>query len=297
MSNGLIERLDLSQRQKTEAQHVVEPSFIVGDIRYYDEVPNFPEKSPPQVVLPMSLVEDWVKSSNEEYNLSETDPKKHKKIGFSYLSNKKSFEKPGVGAFVHAAVINIDPEGNFISFAYDINVFKDGPIDTRNNLATPGSVVAPIEKIGDEYYARCFWEYRPVIWDNEKVIPEDINDPEELEKYLAVNRGEWVLSVPGGYAKVAKQSGSEVASEEASEEGGVFISKPIFVDKTFNRSNQETKTHIGYSMVSGEGTRHSGRDERIYGSFAVNVKAFGSSDAMSQAAVDFALRDLLFNNK
>ena len=245
----------------------------------------------------MSLVEDWVKADIEQFNANEPDPKKYRRIGFDTEKEKGKWEKSGVGAFIHAAVINVDNEKNLTSYAYDIVEFRDGPIDKRTGLSTPGTVIAPVEKVGDEYYVRCFWEYRPVIWDNNKTVPDEITDPVKLEEYMAINAGEWVLTTPGGYAKLVKESAESTAKAEGNEESGLNIQKPIFTDKNFNRSNIQTKAHVGYSTFTvGEG-QNLGRDERTMGSLAVNLRVFETPDAMVQTAVDFAARELILKKQ
>jgi ADP-ribose pyrophosphatase YjhB (NUDIX family) len=165
-------------------------------------------------------------------------------------------------------------------------------------LATPGTVIAPIEKVGDDYYVRCSWEYRAVVWDNSKVVPPEITDPLELEKYIANIGGEWVLSVPGGFANFVNETANDTAIAESIEEGGIKVNRPIFTDKTFNRNNIQTKIHLGYSTFETEREDPSlGRDERIVGNLAVNIRVFESADAMVQGAVDFAVRELILKKR
>ena len=101
-----------------------------------------------------------------------------------------------------------------------------------------------------------------------------------------------------GIRKFVNESAKDTAISEGIEEGGIKVNDPIFTDKTFNRNNVQTKIHLGYSTFETEREDPNlGRDERIVGNFAVNIRVFESADAMVQGAVDFAARELILKKR
>lgn len=298
-------KLDLSLRSqfaRPEGASVVEPSFLKDGVPYYDELPLPPENLPiPQVVISMSEVGDLVKAYVEDFNSREPDPTKQKQIGFD-TSGDKSWKKDPVGSFTHAAVLNVGPEGNVTGYAYDIVIFRDGPINKVTGLPKPSSVVAPIEKVvtpsgATEHYVRCYWEYRPVVLDEKKYVAvANLDSVHDIEMALASVRGEWELSVPGKYASAAESVPTSVSADARSTallKGGLAIGAPIMEKKTLNRSNQETKTRLGFAEFKPiDGQPEQYKDNKMYGSMGVNIKVFESDDGISELAVHVAVRKM-----
>jgi len=286
------EKLRISLKQESKMVESTPESFKIGNVVYYDELPVCTEKSPNQTVLAFDTpgVRDWVESYIEVSNEKETDPKSKKRI--AWKSNVDGIENLGYGSFKHAAVVEYDDEGNLTKYSYDIVLWNDGAVDSRTETSTPGAVVVPIEKVGDNYYVHCFWQWRFAPWDDEIKVPDDLT-PEEAKDFVALNRGEWFLTTPGGFASFAGETPEKVAKREAIEEAGLKVLKPVFERKNVNRANVSTFLRVGYSVFErSEDQRLADDAEKILGKMAVRIDKFNTTDAIVASAVHFAQRDL-----
>jgi hypothetical protein len=157
-------KINLSFRGRHEVgvPHV-EPSFVDNGVMYFDQNPSIPELAHPgQIVLPLSdpRVLEWVVADIAQFNANEANPKKHKKIGFGTEKDNYRWRKQDVGGWEHCAVINLDKDGNFTGYGFDIGLIHDGPEDVKTEVSKGGTVVAPIEERNGEFYVRCFWKER-----------------------------------------------------------------------------------------------------------------------------------------
>lgn len=267
----------------------VEPVYIIGDVSYYDELPSEPTERSRHTLLPMSLVGEWVEDFVIDWNLHN---EKKKSIGWKVDTEKEKLVNPNYGSVEHYAEVNYDKDGNLTNFISDGILWENGKIDSRTGIATPGAVVAPIEKRGDGYYVHCFYQWRPSPMDAEIKVPVEITDPKDVEEFKALNTGEWLLTTPGGFASFTSDRPEDVAKREALEEAGIKVDAPILVKKSFNRANIRTKIGVGYSMFERVGDGISDEGEKLLGKMAVRIDKFRSIDEMVSAAVNFAREEL-----
>jgi hypothetical protein len=270
----------------------VEPSFEIKGVPYYDILPTEPIERPRQTLLPMSLVGDWVREYVDEFNSKVEDPKKAKKIGWDTVSNEGLIKNPNFGSFEHYAAVEYDEEGNLVKFNNDLILWQDGKVDQRTGVATPGSVVAPIEKVGDNYYVHCFWQWRYAPWDADIKISEELTDPKDIENFKALNTGMWFLTTPGGFAQFVGESEEVVAKREAMEEAGLEVTAPIFTRKSFNRANVASLVGVGFSTFERVGEEIKQEGEKLFGKMAVRIDVFRTQDDLVAAAVNFAREEL-----
>jgi hypothetical protein len=129
------------------------------------------------------------------------------------------------------------------------------------------------------------------------IIPENIINPDMVRQYIAVNSGELMLTVPGGYAKSVSEAPEATAVRRAKELAGYLIDDPVMRKTPWveNRSNSQNAVHLGFSTYRSDGhTITPGPNEIVSGAnMAVNIRVFESVDGISQAAVDFAARELI----
>lgn len=284
--------VDRFSRKKIEGiEKQVEPLYKAGDVEYYDQVPPVPTEIPRHTLLPMSEIGDWVKDYVEVYN-EDPNNKKKKEIGWKVDPEQEQIVNPKYGSAQHYAEVKYDEDGNLVDFVSDGILLENGPLDERTGIATPGSVVAPIEKREDGYYVHCFYQWRPAPWDAEVKVPEELTDPKDIEQFKALNTGEWFLTVPGGFAKFAGNSLEDVAAEEALEESGLRIRRPKFKAKSFNRANVRSQIGIGFAEFERIDNGIVDQGEKLLGKFAVRIDKFRSKDSMSSEAVNFAREEL-----
>lgn len=171
------------------------------------------------------------------------------------------FKNPKLGQFIHSAVVD---GGKAL---YDLILWDDGPIGS-DGLATPGAVVAPIEKREDGYYVHCFYQWRPAM-------------------------GMWVLTLPGGFAKFVGESPEAVAAREALEESGIKLLNNKIEASSGNRANVRTLVNVGYAEFDVVGDEISEEIEKIFGKFAIRIDKFPwSTDRFTNEAVYLAQREL-----
>jgi ADP-ribose pyrophosphatase YjhB (NUDIX family) len=191
-----------------------------------------------------------------------------------------------------AAVVEYDEDGNLTKYSHDIVLWNDGAVDPRTETSSPGAVVVPIEKVGENYYVHCFWQWRFAPWDDEIQVPDDLT-AEQAKDFVALNRGEWFLTTPGGFASFAGEKPETVAKREAMEEAGLKVLKPVFDRKSFNRANVSTLVRVGYSVFERTGTEQLVDEaEKILGKMAVRIDKFRTTDAHVGEAIQFAREDL-----
>jgi 8-oxo-dGTP pyrophosphatase MutT (NUDIX family) len=267
----------------------VEPVYIIGDVSYYDRLPSEPTERSRHTLLPMSLVGDWVRDFVDDWN-SKNDKKKN--IGWKVDMEDEALINPNFGSAQHYAEVNYDAEGNLTNFISDGILWENGKLDTRTGIATPGSVVAPIEKREDGYYVHCFWQWRPAPMDSEIKVPAELTDPKDIEEFKALNTGEWFLTTPGGFASFVGDKAEDVAKREALEEAGLRVEKPVFDKKSFNRANIRTKINVGFSTFERIGDEMDDEGEKLFGKMAVRIDKFRTTDDMVSAAVNFAREEL-----
>jgi len=272
---------------KNEEVVVVEPDFEIGGVSYYDHLPSEPIERPRQTLLPVSLIKDWINGFIEDYNA-----KNEKKKNIGWNIDGSGLKNPNFGSVQHYAVVEFDSEGNLVKYLNDGLLWQDGKLDTRTGIATPGSLVAPIEKVKNDYYVHCFWQWRPAAWDAEIVIPEDITDPKEIEEFKALNTGMWFLTVPGGFAQFVEDKFKDVAEREAIEEAGIIVDKPVFDKKSFNRASVASLVGVGFSTFERVGDEIKQEGEKLLGKMAVRIDVFRTPDAMVAEAVNFAREEL-----
>ena len=220
----------------------VEPAFEVKGVPYYDVLPVEPTERRRHTLLPMSLIGDWVQNFVEDWNL-----KNEKKKSIGWKGDASGIRNPNFGSAEHYAEVEYDENGNLVNFISDGILWQNGKLDTMTGIATPGSVIAPIEKRDEGYYVHCFWQWRPAPWDAKTVVPAELTDPKDIESFKALNTGMWLLTTPGGFAQLVADTPETVAKREAIEEAGLKIGKPVFRSKSFNRANVATLVGIGYS--------------------------------------------------
>lgn len=266
----------------------VEPAFKVGDVEYFDRLPSEPAERPRQTLLPMSEVRDWAEGYIEAWNAEHPDKPK----SIRWQADESGLEDPKFGSVKHYATVNYDTDGNLTELVDDTFLTQDGRIDERTGIATPGAVVAPIEKRDDGYYVHCFWQWRPAAWDQDVEVPPELTDPSEIEKFKALNTGEWMLSLPGGYARKVGAMFQETAHDEAREEAGLKIDRPVFTSHSFNRARNATKIGTGFSTFERVGDEVKDAGELLSGRMAVRIDRFRSTDAMAMASVNFAREEL-----
>ena len=267
----------------------VEPAYKIGDVSYFDKLPPPPTERARHTLLPMNVVGDWVRDFVDDWN-SKNDKKKS--IGWHVDTDREELKNPNFGSAQHYAEVNYDEAGNLTNFISDGILWENGKIDTRTGIATPGSVVAPIEKRSDGYYVHCFWQWRPAPWDADIKVPDELTDQKEIEEFKALNSGKWMLTVPGGFAGFVGDTKEVVAKREALEEAGLRVKKPIITAKSFNRANIRTKIGIGFSTFERVGEEVKDEGEKLFGKMAVRIDKFRSDDEMSMAAVNFAREEL-----
>jgi ADP-ribose pyrophosphatase YjhB (NUDIX family) len=171
------------------------------------------------------------------------------------------FRNPGLGQFIHSAVV--DGEKSM----YDLMLWDDGPIG-EDGLATPGTVIAPIEKLEDGYYVHCFWQWRPAL-------------------------STWVLTLPGGFASFVGESADTVAKREAMEEGGFTLLSASTAASSANRANVRTLVNVGYAEFVQNGKPISNDNEKIVGKFAIRIDKFPwTPDRFTNEAVWLAVMQL-----
>lgn len=278
---------------QVKESRLVEPSFEIRGVPYYDVLPTEPTEKPRQTLLPMSLVGDWVREYVDEFNSKVEDPKKIKKIGWDTTrGNEGLMQNLGFGSFQHYAAVEYDEEGNLVKFNNDLILWQDGRIDQRTGIATPGSVVVPIEKVGDDYYVHCFWQWRSAPWDADIKVPEEFTDPKDIESFKALNTGMWFLTTPGGFAQFVGESQEVVAKREAIEEAGLEITKPVFTRKSFNRANVAPLLGVGFSTFKRVGEEIKQEGEKLFGKMAVRIDVFRTTDELVAASVNFAREEL-----
>lgn len=266
----------------------VEPASKIGDVAYFDRLPSTPVEKPRQTLLPMSLIGDWARKYITFWNKEHPDKPK----SIRWQADESGLQDPKYGSVKHYATVNYDTEGNLTELIDDTFLTQDGRIDERTGIATPGAVVAPIEKRPDGYYVHCFWQWRPAAWDQEIEVPPELTDPKDIENYKALHTGEWMLSLPGGYAKRVGALFPETADTEAREEAGLKIDKPVYTSHSFNRARNATKIGIGFSTFERAGDEIKDAGELLSGRMAVRIDQFRSTDAMAMAAVNFAREQL-----
>ncbi len=273
---------------RKEVHATVESAFTIGEVSYYDALPSEPSERPRQTLMPMSEIGAWARSYVEVWNV--THPEQQKSI--RWQADKSGLKDPNFGSVLHYATVNYDEEGNLTQLVDDTYLTQDGRLDERTGIATPGAVVAPIEKRPDGYYVHAFWQWRPAAWDQEVEVPAEITDPKQIEDFKAMNTGEWMLSLPGGYARKVGALFSETADEEARSEAGLQIDKPVFTSHSFNRARVATQIGTGFSTFQRVGEEIKDAGELLSGKLAVRIDQFRSKDAMVMAAVNFAREEL-----
>lgn len=280
--------IDGSDSERRIQVYSPEPIYEIKGVKYYDSLPPEPAEKPRQTLLPMTLVGDWVCDFVKNWNRQHPDKKKS--IGWS--NEGLSLKNPQFGSAEIYAVVEYDNEGNLVNFVNDVLLWQDGRLDERTGIATPGSVIAPIEKREDGYFVHCFWQWRPAAWDININIPPSLTNKEDIEKFKALHTGMWMLTVPGGFAKFVGDSPEITARREALEEAGIKIDKPVFASRSFNRASVATLVNIGFSTFEITGGEVKEEGEKVLGKIAVRIDKFESPDAMSAAAVDYACKKL-----
>jgi ADP-ribose pyrophosphatase YjhB (NUDIX family) len=178
---------------------------------------------------------------------------------FGWQLTEEGWVNPGYGSFRHFAVVEADGQGNPTALKYDLILWDDGPIDPETGLATPGTVIVPIEKKDDMLFVRCFWEWRPAIWDQATGL-----------------QGNWVLSVPGGFASFVGESAETAAKREALEEGAIHLFEvKILGHSSANRANTRTCVNFGYALFEvKEGATPTEAEGKLLGNFSVPLADF-----------------------
>lgn len=269
----------------------IEPVSKIGDVAYFDRLPSEPAEKPRQTLLPVdgpAGIREWIVGYIEAWNREHPDKPK----SIRWQADESGLKDPNFGSVEHYATVNYDESGNVTELVDDTFLLQDGRLDERTGIATPGSVIAPIERRADGYYVHCFWQWRPAAWDQEIEVPSELTDPTEIEKFKALHTGEWMLSLPGGYARKVGALFSETAFDEAMEEAGLRINRPVFTSHSFNRARNATKIGIGFSTFERVGDEIKDAGELLSGRMAVRIDQFRSTDAMAMACVNFAREEL-----
>ncbi len=284
-----IDRLDLGLRRAlTSEAKRVEPAFYIDGIPYYDSLPERPTENPRITAVPMALVRGLVQAQIEESNKSKPGSE-----GIGWSQEDLSLVNPKYGRVEVYAIVDYDEEGNITNYRNDAVVWGDGPVDERTGLSTPGAVVVPIEEVDGRYYVHCFWQWRPVPWDSKKSVPENITNLDEVRQYVAVNRGKWFLTVPGGYAEFVGEGLENTAERETREEGGLEIGEVKIIPTCGNRASVSTEVGKGYAVFKRiEGKKLEESTEKIIGHMAVRIDVFRTDDDLVTVGIHHALQGL-----
>lgn len=286
------DNFDIKLKSKRPKVKYVSESFRIGQVAYYDELPTCTETPPNQTVVTLDTpgIKEWVNSYIEKHNSTEKDVKKHKKIDWKI--KKESIENLDYGQYKHCAVVEYDNQGNLCKFSHDIIVWSDGAVNPLTSISTPGIVIVPIEKLNNDYYVHCFWQWRYVPWNKSVNIPKKISR-KKIVDFIALNRGEWFLTTPGGFASNIKESPINVAKREAFEESGIVITEPKYTQRSFNRAHVSTMINLGYIIFQRKNKNQPIDDsEKILGKIAVRIDKFRTQDAMVGEALQFAREEI-----
>lgn len=265
----------------------------MDQILFVRSIPPAPEGRGANTLVPFWLFEREISDFLAKFNMGK-DPKDQRGVKWS-LSPTGSLINPGFGEFEHYAKVRLDADGNFIEYVDDHIEWSNGPIDPRTHLAKPNAVTAPILFKDGEYWVVWFWAWREATWDDRKdSVPADITDRAEIEKYIAMHRGAWYPTVPGGWAKL-NETLIQAAAREGREETALrFTGHKQNWRAVQDRSNGQTLVSVGYTtfeIIPGLGlTKDEG--ELVKGRFATPIANFYSEDGLVMLAVDTALRDL-----
>lgn len=285
--------------------------FTIEDIIYYEEMPECELPRPRRSLLPLDDpdVLAWCENAIEVQN-ARPDREREFKIGWEGSPDKLMDERFGI--ITHSAVVDFSPDGNLTKYHTDQMTWGDGRVDTETGLVTPGTVIAPIEKMGDEYYVHCFWQYRVAPWNDEVSVPPNLTE-EQKRDFIALNRGAWYPTVSGGWAKEIGETALQTAKHESEEESGLkVVGNPTFTVQNFNRWNIINPVRLGfYVFERSEDSQLTTNDKKLIakmhasrdsdesvakGRMAVNIKHFESEDGLVNAAVNFALREIYFGD-
>ena len=287
-------QLDISLLKESVAniQKEPRPLFEKGGVPYYAEIPSAPREKPRQTILSLGdeTVKRWVEAAYAHQHETQVDKKKRV---IDWRHNPSGITNPGFGSYDHGVIVEFDKEGIVTKALHDTVIWNDGPLDEKTGLATSGTVIIPIEKVGDEYYVHCFWQYRSAPYDSTIKVPKDMTDPKQIRDFIALNRGMWMLTTPGGFADFASETPEAVAKREALQEAGLRIHKPTLTQQSFNRANIGNLVNVGFCTFERKTDRKLSKDaEIILGKMAIRIDKFQTNDAIVGAAVSFAREQL-----
>lgn len=262
-------------------------------IQFVRNMPKPPEGRGANTFAPFWLYEKEIQEFLAKFNEGK-ESKDQRAVKWS-VGEHGSLVRPDIGEFEHYAKIRLNPDGTFAEYIDDHIEWSNGPLDPRTHLAKPNAVTAPILFKDGEYWVIWFWAWREATWDDRTCsVPADLTDRAEIEKYIALHRGAYYPTVPGGWAKL-NETIVQAAQREGLEETAMrFINHKQDWRVVQDRSNGQTLVSVGYTafeIVPGlELTKDEG--ELVKGRFATPIANFYSEDGLVMAAVDTAIRDL-----
>jgi len=197
---------------------------------------------------------------------------------FGWQNTWDGLSNPKYGAYRHYVEVDVDPDGVPVRLRFDHILWDDGAIDANTGLATPGTVIFPIEKRDSEYLVRCFWQWRACIYD-----------------HVTGQQGNWVISVPGGFAAFVGETAEQVAQREAKTEAALhLLSVKIVGRASANRASVRTCVNFGYALFELDETKKLVPDEeKLVGQLAIPLHLFPLGlDGLVDLAWAFTVRDL-----
>ena len=265
----------------------------MSTINYVRTMPAPPEGRGANTLVPFWMFEKEINEFLFVFNEGK-EVKDQRAVKWSN-SPTGSLIRPDIGEYEHYAKVRLDENGKFIEYVDDHTEWSNGPLDMRTHLAKPNAVTAPIMFKDGEYWVVWFWAWREATWDDRKMtVPEELIDRVDVEKYIAMNRGAWYPTVPGGWAKL-NENIIQAAKREGREETAMrFINHKQDWRVIQDRSNGQCLVSVGYTafeIIEGlDLTKDEG--ELVKGRFATPIANFYSEDGLVMSAVDTALRDL-----
>jgi len=265
----------------------------MSGIQFVRSMPTPPEGRGANTFVPFWLFEEEINDFLPTFNTGK-EVKDQRAVKWS-ISPTGSLIRPDIGEFEHYAKVRLDANGNFSEYIDDHVEWSNGPLDMRTHLAKPNAVTAPILFKDGEYWVMWFWAWREAPWDDRvNSVPENLTDGAEIEKYIAMHRGGYYPTVPGGWAKL-NETIIQAAQREGLEETAMrFVNHKQDWRVVQDRSNGQTLVSVGYTtfeIVPGlELTKDEG--ELVQGKYATPIANFYSEDGLVMAAVNTAIRDL-----
>ncbi len=265
----------------------------MDQIQFVHTIPTAPEGRGANTLVPFWLFEREISEFLHKFNEGKSE-KDQRAVKWS-VSPTGSQIRPDIGEFEHYAKVRLDANGGFLEYVDDHIEWSNGPVDMRTHLAKPNAVTAPILFKDGEYWVLWFWAWREATWDDRiNTVPAELTDRTEIEKYIAMHRGAWYPTVPGGWAKL-NETLVQAAAREGREETALHFTGHKQLWRTVkDRSNGQTLVSVGYTtfeIIEGLSlTKDEG--ELVKGRFATPIANFYSEDGLATLAVDTALRDL-----